>query len=192
MNLNMPSRISVVKYVRRNRRPSELRKGRIDFPTLPSHGEPPRKTMPSCWFATAVANHVIPNECEESQRCAWIILWHVRINRWVAFPFCHITLRAKRRPQKPRQVLPRLTYPRKPKTLGEHLRKKIIDLGISRDACAKEIGVRPATISNWQNGRVIPAVDQIPSIIKFWAIILLTAALKICGRSWLPFATPWV
>ncbi|MBI1951143.1 MAG: helix-turn-helix transcriptional regulator [Acidobacteria bacterium] len=48
-------------------------------------------------------------------------------------PFCHVTLRG----QKPRP--PR--YPEVPKTLGDHLRRRRLDLGISQRELAERLGV---------------------------------------------------
>jgi transcriptional regulator with XRE-family HTH domain len=77
----------------------------------------------------------------------------------VALPFCNITLRTAK-------PLPR-TYPREPKTLGEHLKKRMIDLGVSRKGCAKQLGVSPATVTNWRTDTVSPAPQFIPRIIGF-------------------------
>ncbi len=80
-------------------------------------------------------------------------------NAGVVLPFCHITLRAKR-------TLPQ-AYPGEPKTLGEHLRKRIMDLGLSTESCASKFGVHPTTINSWQTGRQNPAAKHMPRVIDF-------------------------
>ncbi|MBI2842096.1 MAG: helix-turn-helix transcriptional regulator [Armatimonadetes bacterium] len=65
-----------------------------------------------------------------------------------------------------KKPLPR-TYPQEPKTIGEHIQKRMIDLGVCRTACAGRIGVCPCTITNWTTGRVSPGVEHLPGIIEF-------------------------
>ena len=76
-----------------------------------------------------------------------------------ALPFCKVTLKA----QKP---LPS-SYPKKLKTLGDHLRKKRLDLKLLQRDVAKRIGVEEATIWNWENNWSSPSLYYIPKIIKF-------------------------
>jgi len=43
-------------------------------------------------------------------------------------------------------------YPANPKTIGEHIRKRRMDLGLMQREVAKIIGVTESTIWNWENG----------------------------------------
>ncbi len=61
----------------------------------------------------------------------------------VALPFCQITLKT----QKP---LPS-AYPQTPKTLGDHLRKKRLDLKLLQKEVAQRLGVGESTVYNWGN-----------------------------------------
>jgi transcriptional regulator with XRE-family HTH domain len=72
-------------------------------------------------------------------------------------PTCQITLKADR--PKP--------YPKELNTLGDHLKKKRLDLGLLRKEAAQIIGVNPTTIRNWEINRFAPKIRYIPRIIDF-------------------------
>lgn len=76
-----------------------------------------------------------------------------------ALPFCKITLKA----QKPAPD----AYPKKLKTLGDHLRKKRLDLKLLQKEVAQKIGVEESTIWNWENNYSSPSLYFVPKIIKF-------------------------
>ncbi|PIU56435.1 MAG: transcriptional regulator [Chloroflexi bacterium CG07_land_8_20_14_0_80_45_17] len=76
-----------------------------------------------------------------------------------ALPFCHISLKG----QKP---LSR-AYPQQLKTLGDHLRKKRLNLKLLQREVALILGVEEATIWNWEKNRTSPPVRYLPRIIKF-------------------------
>jgi DNA-binding XRE family transcriptional regulator len=77
----------------------------------------------------------------------------------VALPFCHITLKA----QKP---LPS-AYPQTLKTLGDHLRKRRLDLKLLQKEVAQRLGVGESSVYNWENNLTKPALRYIPKIVKF-------------------------
>jgi transcriptional regulator with XRE-family HTH domain len=54
-----------------------------------------------------------------------------------------------------------------PQTLGEHLRKRRVELGLSQREVAKHMGYCWSTLLNWEKGKTQPAVDSIPAIIAF-------------------------
>ncbi len=58
-------------------------------------------------------------------------------------------------------------YDFKPKTLGEHVRKKRLILGLTQKEVASELGVVPWTILNWEKGRTAPPIASIPAIVQF-------------------------
>lgn len=58
-------------------------------------------------------------------------------------------------------------YPQSPRHIGEHLRKRRIDLGLRQEDVAREIRVSPFTIINWELGETRPRVDFGPRIIEF-------------------------
>ena len=76
-----------------------------------------------------------------------------------ALPFCKVTLKAK----KPISA----SYPKTLKTLGDHLRKRRLDLKLLQKDVAQKIGVDKASINNWENNRISPSLNFIPKIIEF-------------------------
>ena len=80
-------------------------------------------------------------------------------SRRVALPFLRFTLTAP----KPPSVL----YPIDPETLGDHIRKKRMDLGLLQRDLAEIIGVNECTIHNWECSHSRPHGLMIPKIIRF-------------------------
>ena len=78
-------------------------------------------------------------------------------------PFCHFTLKAKK-PFPP-------GYPKLLKTLGDHLRKKRLDLKLLQKEVAARIGIDETSIYYWENNRVKPSLAHIPKIIEFLGYI---------------------
>jgi DNA-binding XRE family transcriptional regulator len=76
-----------------------------------------------------------------------------------ALPFCHVTLKG----QKP---LPR-AYPRALCTLGDHLRKRRLDLGLLQRGVAERLGADPCSVTNWELNRTKPALWFLPAIVRF-------------------------
>jgi len=76
-----------------------------------------------------------------------------------ALPFCQIIPKA----QKPPSAL----YPKRLKTLGDHLRKRRLDLKLQQKEVAKKLGVSETSIYNWENNQTSPFLYFIPEIIKF-------------------------
>lgn len=76
-----------------------------------------------------------------------------------ALPFCYVRLSGQ---------IPRPKgYPTEPKTLGEHLLKRRLDLGLLQREAASQIGVTEATIWNWENGGAVPDLRRLPGVIRF-------------------------
>ena len=76
-----------------------------------------------------------------------------------ALPFIHISLTGS----KPKSS----EYPKELKTLGEHLRKRRLDLNLLQKQVGQRIGGSVSDVWNWENNRVSPAVKFIPAIIAF-------------------------
>ena len=76
-----------------------------------------------------------------------------------ALPCCHVHLRG----QKP---LPS-AYPTELHTVGDHLRKRRLDLRLLQREAAGQIGVDTATITNWELGQTTPALCWMPNVIQF-------------------------
>jgi len=74
-------------------------------------------------------------------------------------PFCHVTLRGHK--------LPPPGYPSALKTIGDHIKKRRLDLKLTKRDVAKRFGVDDVTIYLWEKNRVRPSLAQIPKIIEF-------------------------
>lgn len=64
-----------------------------------------------------------------------------------------------------------LAYPTNPKTIGEHIKKKRMDLGLMQKDIAKIIGVTKGTISYWEATDNPLRVKSYPGIIRFLGYI---------------------
>ncbi len=60
-------------------------------------------------------------------------------------------------------------YDFEPKTLGEHVRKKSLKMGLMQKEVAEQLGVNTWTILNWEKGRTEPPIASIPAIVRFLA-----------------------
>ena len=58
-------------------------------------------------------------------------------------------------------------YPTKPKTIGEHLRKRRMDLGLLQREVAVIIGVDTTTVFNWESNRTEPNLQTWPAVLTF-------------------------
>lgn len=74
-------------------------------------------------------------------------------------PFCHLELKAK----KPCAV----AFTAEPKTLGEHLRKRRVELGLLQKDMAPLVGADLKTVSNWELNRAEPELRFLPAILAF-------------------------
>jgi transcriptional regulator with XRE-family HTH domain len=73
-------------------------------------------------------------------------------------PFCHIHLKGAR-------PLPR-SYPEVLATIGDHLRKRRLDLGLLQREVAARLGVDETTVTNWELNRTKPGLRFLPGIIN--------------------------
>ena len=74
-------------------------------------------------------------------------------------PFCQLTISASH-PRKP-------GYPKSLVTIGDHIRKRRLDLGLFQREAAAQIGVAEASVWNWERGGMKPESRYLPSIISF-------------------------
>ena len=74
-------------------------------------------------------------------------------------PFINFQLSAKK-PQNP-------AYPKTLTTLGDHIRKRRLDLGLWQKDVAATLGVTESTVTNWELNRVTPEFTHLPCIIAF-------------------------
>jgi DNA-binding XRE family transcriptional regulator len=57
--------------------------------------------------------------------------------------------------------------PQNPKTLGEHIKKRRLELGLFQAQMAGIIGVDESTVTNWEKENTKPMLWAIPRIIEF-------------------------
>lgn len=58
-------------------------------------------------------------------------------------------------------------YPHDPQTLGEHLKKRRMDLRLYQTEVATLLRVDAETIGNWEDGSTYPRIRSYPAIIAF-------------------------
>jgi transcriptional regulator with XRE-family HTH domain len=90
-----------------------------------------------------------------------------------ALPFCHLKLKASR-------PLP-AAYPKSMKTLGDHLRKRQLDLKLPQKKVAQRIGVSTASIQNWETGHTTPSLTVMQRLIAFLGYIPFEMPAKNTG-----------
>ena len=59
------------------------------------------------------------------------------------------------------------SYPESPKTIGEHIKKKRIELNLFQRDVANILKVSECSITNWEKNRTSPKIQLYPDIIKF-------------------------
>jgi len=76
-----------------------------------------------------------------------------------SLPICHFNFKSKKPNRKP--------YPKELKTIGDHIRKRRLDLNLYQSQVAEIINVETDTITNWEMNRYQPNLRFIPKIISF-------------------------
>lgn len=76
-----------------------------------------------------------------------------------ALPFCDLVFRTA----KPHDR----AYPTELRTIGDHVRKRRLDLGLLQREVALRIGVDKTTVFNWEAGTATPNLRAIPGVIRF-------------------------
>lgn len=54
-----------------------------------------------------------------------------------------------------------------PRALGEHVRKRRLEMRLTQTQAAERIGVNPWTILNWEKGNTEPPIASMPALLKF-------------------------
>lgn len=75
-----------------------------------------------------------------------------------ALAFVHVELKTK---PKALQLL------ENPLDIGQHIRKKRIEMGLKQSELAKLLGVCEDTITGWENGRTLPQIRNLKNINLF-------------------------
>lgn len=58
-------------------------------------------------------------------------------------------------------------YPDTPKTLGEHLRKRRLDLHQTQEQAALHFGISVTAYIYWEASRIVPKINKWPAIVRF-------------------------
>ena len=98
-----------------------------------------------------------------------------------ALPFCKVTLRGVRCLHGP-YFTKKKGYPATPKTIGEAIRKRRLDLGLTQTEVAKLIGCNEMTIVNWEKGHTAPRVNHMAAVVAFLEYTPLPAGDGIAAR----------
>jgi transcriptional regulator with XRE-family HTH domain len=91
-----------------------------------------------------------------------------------ALPFCKMSLKA----QKPLHP----AYPETLKTLGDHLRKKRLDLRLSQKEVAQRLEAVESSVLNWEKNRTQPSLPFLPKIIEFLGYVPYDTTEKTVGE----------
>lgn len=91
-----------------------------------------------------------------------------------ALPFCHVSLAASRPPSR--------AYPKELKTLGDHLRKRRLDLGLLQKDVARRLGVDTASVTNWEKNHNAPMLRRILRVIEFLGYVPFCGEGKRLGQ----------
>ena len=81
-------------------------------------------------------------------------------------PFCDLHLKAVIRPYPYRWKCTQ-SVPKVPKTLGEHLKRRRLELHLFQADLAKMLGVDVESIRNWENNTYQPTKWLMPGIVKW-------------------------
>jgi transcriptional regulator with XRE-family HTH domain len=58
-------------------------------------------------------------------------------------------------------------YSQNPQTIGEHIKKRRLKLGLTQKQAAKALALNPWTVLNWETGQHQPPIRSIPRILAF-------------------------
>ena len=73
-------------------------------------------------------------------------------------------------------------YPANPKTVGEHIRKRRLDLKLFQIDAAKIIGCDEMSVVNWEKGHSQPALCHMTGIVEFLGFDPLPEGDDLAGR----------
>lgn len=92
-------------------------------------------------------------------------------SRLPMFPCIPIRLVAKRPPPQ--------GYPKDLRALGDHLRKKRLDLGLSQKEAAVQLRISAGTLYNWEKSLTSPQQRLVPRIHAFLGYCLLPMKIRL-------------
>ncbi len=92
----------------------------------------------------------------------------------VALPFCHLEKTTKK-------PLPK-AYPKKLVTIGDHIRKRRLDLKLTQKQVAELVGVDQTTVWNWERNRCKPTIARIPELTDFLGYVPIENGMTTLGE----------
>ena len=69
-------------------------------------------------------------------------------------------------------------YPDKPQTIGQHIKKRRIELGLKQTEVAEQFGMHFTSLQLWERGIGIPGVKPLPNIVRFLGYVPFA-----CGKT---------
>jgi transcriptional regulator with XRE-family HTH domain len=81
-------------------------------------------------------------------------------------PFCHHRLTITIPPLSKAELIQK-GYPDNPTTIGQHIKKRRLDLGLRQEDLAGSMGVRPPVCERWEQKNRLPSKKVWPKIIEF-------------------------
>ena len=82
-------------------------------------------------------------------------------------PFCYVTLQRVRCPIGP-YFTEKTGYPASPKTVGEMIRKRRLDLGLRQRDVAEIVGCDTMTVVNWEKSHTaFPRINHMAGVVRF-------------------------
>ena len=81
----------------------------------------------------------------------------------------------------PRPIIAPRGYTGNPRTIGDHIRKRRIDLGLFQRQAAEKIGVSEASVYNWERG-IEPELRHMPKVIRFLGYVPFPCPEDLIGR----------
>jgi transcriptional regulator with XRE-family HTH domain len=76
-----------------------------------------------------------------------------------ALPFCSLKLKSPKPIDR--------AYPAELRSIGDHVRKRRLDLGLLQREVALRVGVDKTTVFNWETGTASPNLRALPAVIRF-------------------------
>ncbi len=78
--------------------------------------------------------------------------------------------------------------PESPKTIGDHIRRHRLELGLLQKDLASKLHVHVETLKNWERGVGSPMIRQMPRIVKFLGFDSLPAPEPENLSKWIAYA----
>lgn len=77
---------------------------------------------------------------------------------------------------------PAAFYPQALVTIGDHLRRRLLDLGLLQREVADRLRADPCSVTNWELNRTKPALWFLPGIVQFIGYVPWTTGVSLGER----------